>query len=983
MSLKFQKKRTLSGEAAALETALRTGIRGEVRFDAVSRGLYATDASIYQIDPIAVVVPKDRDDVIHAMRVAAERGLRILPRGGGTSLAGQTAGEALVIDVSKYMIEVLETNEPERWVRVQPGRVRDELNALLAPTGLHFAPETATSNRANVGGMIGNNSSGTKSIVYGKTIDHVIELDIVLPTGEELHTRPMSREAWDAIAARDDREGRIYRRVRDLIEANREEIERRYPKVMRRVGGYNLDAFPEEGPWNLSHLIVGSEGTLATVLEAKLNLEPIPKAKAVSVAHFKSVNEALRAVVQIVPHGPSAVEILDRTVIGLAKENLETRKLTGWVEGDPAAVLIMEFFGDSMEEAEGKLEQLVEELKEKELGYAYPVMKDAAAQAEVWGVRGAGLGLMLGMKGDAKPTAFIEDSAVPLEVLPDYIEQVLEICAGVDVPVAMYAHASVGLIHVRPILDLKLERDIERMKIISEKTFELVQHYGGSWSGEHGDGLVRSYMNERFFGERLYAVFREIKQLFDPENLMNPGKIVDAPAMDQNLRFGPEYKVPARTTWYHYREDGGFDRAVEMCTGVGACRKTLGGTMCPSYIATRDEDHSTRGRANALRLAMSGQLGPDAMAGDELDRVFDLCLSCKGCKAECPSNVDVARLKGELLAHRHEERGAKLEERFFGFSPDLARMAAGPLAPLVNRGGTWAWARAAMETVIGLDRRRPLPAFAGETFPAWFEKREMERPAVEKHSERTVVLFDDTFINYHEPHVGQAAVRLLEALGYRVELARAGCCTRTLISKGFLEQARERGTKTLRRLKAFTDRGLPVVVCEPSCLSALTDDLPDLVHDVDMAKQVAAGTMMIDVFLEREIAAGRIDEETLKTLRESGDGAKFLIHGHCHQKALYGTAGMKSVLGQCNGAQVDEIPSGCCGMAGSFGYEKDHYELSMQIGEDRLFPAVRKMDPETQLIACGFSCRHQLNDGAGAKARHFVEVMADLMEGRA
>ncbi len=987
-------------------------MRGEVRLDDVSRGLYATDASIYQIPPVAVVVPKDRDDVIHAMKMARERGLKVLPRGGGTSLAGQTAAEAVVLDFSKHMNGILETNEKERWVRVQPGRVRDELNAILEPTGLHFAPETATSNRANVGGMIGNNSSGMKSIVYGKTVDHVLELDVLLATGEELHTRPMSRKEWDAVASRDDREGRLYARVRDLIEANREEIERRYPKVMRRVGGYNLDAFPAEGPWNLSHLIVGSEGTLATVLEAKLELEPIPKAKALAVGHYATVNEALRAVVKIAPHGPSAVEILDRTVIGLAKANLETRRLTGWVEGDPEAVLVIEFFGETVEEAEGKLQGLIAALQEAELGYRYPTMQTAAAQAEVWGVRAAGLGLMLGMKGDAKPTAFIEDSAVPLEALPEYIEQVLEVCHGVGVPVAMYAHASVGLIHVRPILDLKLARDIERMKIISEKTFELVRHYGGSWSGEHGDGLVRSYMNERFFGERLYSVFREIKKAFDPEGLMNPGKIVDAPAMDENLRFGPEYHVPGFSTFYHYREDGGFDRAVEMCTGVGACRKTLGGTMCPSYIATRDEDHSTRGRANALRLAMSGQLGPDAMAGDALHDVFDLCLSCKGCKAECPSNVDVAKLKGELLAYRHGERGATLEERFFGYSPDMARLISGslggPLAKFVNASNRNPWIRAAVEEVLGIDRRRPLPEFAEESFPKWFERRERERAAAvdeeaariramipqanaemaghpegEGHTEdRTVVLFDDTFINYHEPQVGKAAVRLLEALGYNVRLARAGCCTRPLISKGFLEEARERGGRTLRRLKAYTDRGWPVVVCEPSCLSALTDDLPDLVHDVDMANQVAAKTMMIDVFLEREIADGRIEEKHLEALRSGGETSKFLIHGHCHQKALYGTASMKSLLGECSGAEVSEIPSGCCGMAGSFGYEKDHYELSLQIGEDRLLPAVRKMEAETELIACGFSCRHQLKDAVGAKARHFVEVFADLVEGR-
>jgi Fe-S oxidoreductase len=567
---------------------------------------------------------------------------------------------------------------------------------------------------------------------------------------------------------------------------------------------------------------------------------------------------------------------------------------------------------------------------------------------------------------------------------------------------------------VRPILDLKLAKDIERMKIISEKTFELVQHYGGSWSGEHGDGLVRSYMNERFFGERLYSVFREIKRLFDPEGLMNPGKIVDAPPMDESLRFGPAYHVPGFNTFYHYREDGGFDRAVEMCTGVGACRKTLGGTMCPSYIATRDEDHSTRGRANALRLAMSGQMGPGAMAGDALHEVFDLCLSCKGCKAECPSNVDVAKLKGELLAYRHGEKGATLEEYFFGYSPDMARLISGSLggatAKFVNASNRNRWIRAGVEGVLGIDRRRPLPAFAEESFPAWFDRRERERAAASggdnelrviramipqattessAHTEpeghgpdRTVVLFDDTFINYHEPHIGRAAVRMLEALGYEVKLARAGCCTRPLISKGFLEQARERGARTLRRLKAYTDRGWPVLVCEPSCLSALTDDLPDLVHDVAMAKQVAERTMMIDVFLEREIAAGRIDAECLEALKGGETKSKYLIHGHCHQKALYGTASMMALLGECAGAEVNEIPSGCCGMAGSFGYEKDHYELSLQIGEDRLLPAVRKMDAETQLIACGFSCRHQLKDTVGAQARHFVEVFADLVEGR-
>ena len=634
-----------------IERALRAaGIKGEVLLDRMTRGLYSTDASIYQIEPLAVVIPRDADDVAAAMSVAQRLGAKVLPRGGGTSLAGQAAGHCIVIDVSKYMTRILETNVEQRWVRVQPGRVRDELNADLAWSGLHFAPETATSNRANIGGMIGNNSSGTKSILYGKTIDHVLELKCLLATGAELNMRSMSRAEWDERASPDTQEGSIYRGVRRIIEENRDAIARRYPKVMRRVGGYNLDAFPEQGPWNLAHLIVGSEGTLALVTEAKLNLEPLPKAKAVGVIHFRRLNEALRAVAPIVRHHPSAAEMLDATVIGMARQNLEVKRICGWIQGNPEAVLIVEFFGDTPAEVEAKFEDLFRDLRSVGFGYAYPVMTEPDKQAEVWNVRAAGLGLMLGIKGDAKPTAFIEDSAVPVEVLPDYIEEVAALCDSLGVRVAMYAHASVGLIHVRPILNLKQAEDIENMKTISRRTFDLVRKYGGSWSGEHGDGLVRSYMNERFFGKQLYEAFKEIKRLFDPEGLMNPGKIVDAGPMHENLRLGLQYRAEDSRKHFHYREDGGFDRAVEMCTGVGACRKTLTGTMCPSYIATRDEVHSTRGRANALRLAMTGQLGPDAMTGKALYDVLDLCLGCKGCKAECPSNVDLAKLKCEFLA---------------------------------------------------------------------------------------------------------------------------------------------------------------------------------------------------------------------------------------------------------------------------------------------------------------------------------------------
>ena len=974
-----------------LERELRAGFGGEVHVDRMTRGLYSTDASIYQQDPLAVVLPRDKGDFAHALEVARRRGLKVLPRGGGTSLAGQATGRCVVIDASKFMNRIIETNVEERWVRVEPGLVRDELNAALASTGLHFAPETATANRANVGGMIGNNSAGMRSIIYGKTVEHVMELTILLPTGEELQLSPMSKQQWDEKASGTGREGEIYRGVREVIEKGREEIAARFPKVMRRVGGYALDEFLSAEPWNLAKLIVGSEGTLAAVVEAKLRLEPLPAAKAISVVHFASVAESLRAIPAIVALEPSAVEILDKTVLDLARGNLEAARMCDWIQGNPDAVLMIEFFGENGDDVRRKIDNLHDRMRELDFGYAYCVMLDPAEQAKVWGVRQSGLGLMLGMKGDAKPTAFIEDSAVPIESLPDYIAEVLEVCNALDVPVAMYAHASVGLIHVRPILNLKDPEDVERMKTISEKTFELVRKYGGSWSGEHGDGLVRSYMNERFFGEKLYAAFRQIKKLFDPDGMMNPGKIVDAAAMDEDLRLGGDYRAKPARTFYRYRADGGMDRSVEMCTGVGECRKTLTGTMCPSYIATRDEAHSTRGRANALRLAMSGQLGPEAMTSSELHGVLDLCLGCKGCKAECPSNVDLAKLKGEFLAGYHARHGSTRAERFFANSPAMAARISGALAPLVNWLGERSVTRILMDRALGLERSRPLPKFAPVPFPKWFDRRRATgdpassavqgQPATGDSTARRVILFDDTFMNYHDTSVGRSAVSLLEALGYRVELARAGCCCRPLISHGFLEEATEKGLETLRRIDLFLAEGLPVVACEPSCLSALTDDLPDLIDDEALGLRVAEGVMMIDVFLERELKAGRLEPGAIASAARNPQAStrNFLIHGHCHQKALYGTRAMKTLFGLIEGASVEEIDSGCCGMAGSFGYEKQHYALSLKIGEDRLFPAIREMAPETDLIACGFSCRHQIADALGVRARHFVEAMAEAV----
>ncbi len=950
----------------ALEDDLRKQIRGDVCFDELTRAVYSTDASIYQIKPLGVIAPRDEDDVVAVVRIAGEHNVSILPRGGGTSLGGQAVGPSLVIDFSKYMNAIIEVNASERWVRVQPGLVLDELNAALAPHGLHFAPDPATSNRATIGGIMGNNSSGTKSIIYGITSDHVLETKVVLSDGAVLEFKELPQDQYEKRCEDTNaREREILSGFKRIIESNRTEIAQAFPKVMRRVQGYNLDSFTGTDSWNLSKLMVGSEGTLGVFLEAKLNLEPLPKCKTLCVVHFSDLLEAIRTVAAILEHHPSAVEVMDADVLVGARGNLTTASLCGFLEGDPAAILIVEFFGDTPQEVLGKAERLAGDLREKQMGYAAPVISEPTEQAKVWAVRKNGLGLMLAMKGDRKPVAFIEDSCVPVDVLPEYIGKILSFCKQRGVGVAMYAHASVGTIHVRPVLDLKTQRDIDNLKAIADYAFDLIKSYGGSWSGEHGDGRVRSPYLERYFGPHVYGVLKEVKQLFDPRGLMNPGPIIDPPPIDRDLRYGTKYKTPEVSTFYHYRRDGSFAAAVEMCTGVGACRQDLTGTMCPSYRATRDEKHSARGRTNALRLAMTGQLDSDGLSSQTLYEVMELCLGCKGCKSECPSNVDVGRLKCEFLQKYRDAHGVPLRERMIANSPLMGRMISGWKAPIVNLIQRIAPYRWVLEKVTGFDRRRPLPTYARQPFVKWFDGRATSANG----STGKVVLFDDTYMNYHQTQVGVSAVELLESCGYEVILARAGCCQRPRISRGFLRDAKLHGEKTLRNLDAYISGGLKVVVCEPGCASALTDDLPDLIDDDQLGERIAQNVLMIDEFLWGEIEAGRLDREFTSQFE------RILIHGHCHQKSFYGTTFMKDILDRVPGVSVTEVDSGCCGMAGAFGYEKEHYDMSLEIGQQRLFPAIRNRPEATTVVACGFSCRHQIADGTGVKAKHWVETL--------
>jgi len=949
---------------------LRRVIAGEVRFDSYSKALYSTDASMYQIEPIGVVIPRHMDDVVATVDIARRHQVPVLPRGGGTSLAGQTVGHAVVLDFSKYLHGILEVNTDEGWVRLQPGVIQDELNAHVRPMGFLFGPDTSTSNRATIGGMIGNNSAGSHSIAYGKTIDHVLELSVVLADASTTVFKALDKAAFEAKLHGGRLEHHIYREVRRIVEANRDEIQRRYPTIQRRVSGYNLDAFVRNGDVNLAKLVVGSEGTLAVVTEAKMRLVPRPKALAVVVVHFADLIASTEASEEILACDPYAIELIDRMIIHLTRGAGELGRLMTFIEGDPEALLLSEFRGDTPEEAQAKAEQMIARLQAKGLGYAYVRAYTAAEQARVWRVRKAGLGLLMRVEGDRKPLAFVEDTAVDPLKLPEFLQRFKQIIEAHGTSAGYYGHTSVGCLHIRPLINLKDADEIDVMTRITKEISDLVLEFNGAMSGEHGDGLARSHLNKKLFGPQLYNAFQDVKRAFDPLNIMNPGKIVDAPPMTEHLRYTPSYQAIELKTHFSFEKEGGFARAVERCTGVGECRKKLDGTMCPSYMATLEEEHSTRGRANALRAALSGRLPEEELTSHRMYEVLDLCLECKGCKAECPINVDMAKLKYEFLAHYYAAHGTPLRARLFANIERLnwVGSAFAPLSTtLVNLGVT----RWLMEKVTGIDRRRSLPPFARPTFDTWFRKRRSEAGARGK-----VILFHDTFMNYNYPEIGKAAVTVLERAGYDVQLVEKRCCGRPMISKGMLEAARANAVYNVNLLAPYVEQGIPIIGCEPSCLLTLRDEYSDLVSD-KRVDTVAANSFMIEEFLAQLHGRGELQlpfKETKRTL---------LLHGHCHQKALIGTGPSLTVLRLPPGFEVEEVNSGCCGMAGSFGFEQEHYELSRAIGARRLFPAVEAKMQATNgdfdVVAAGVSCRQQVEHFTGKRPKHLVEVLAEAL----
>ena len=959
-----------------LERELRKRVSGEVRFDPFSRVLYSTDASIYQMEPVGVVVPRSIEDVLAVVEVAGRHRVPVVPRCGGTSLAGQAVNHAIVMDFSKYMNRVLEVNREERWALVEPGVVLDELNRHVAPSGLQYAPDPTTSNRACVGGGVGNNTCGSHSVIYGKTVDHVLELRTVLSDGSEARFRALDGVELEGKLGGEGLESEVYRQVRRIAGENREEILDRYPRIMRRVSGYNLDDFlggDSQAPFNMARMVVGSEGTLCVVTEVKVNLVPLPSKKALAVLHFQDMVRACEATWEILGHQPAAVELIGRMILDRCRASLGFSRLMGFVEGEPDALLVVEFSGDSEAEVVGRLQAFKDDMARKGLGYACVSMVEPGAQANVWALRSAGLGLLMSTRGDSKPLPYVEDTAVDPRKLGEYVRRFDEIVKAHGTTAGYYGHASVGCLHIRPLVNLKTAAGAENMVSIASDIADLVAEFGGSLSGEHGDGIVRGVWTERMFGPRLYQAFREVKRAFDPHGIMNPGKIVDCPPMTENLRFGPGEGVRSFETKLDFSADHGYAGAVDMCNGMGACRK-MTGTMCPSYMATREEEHSTRGRANLLRAALSGALPPEALFSKRLYDALDLCLECKGCKAECQTGVDMAKLKYEYLDQYHRANGLPLRARLFANINALSRLGC-RTAPLSNWAAGNPITRLLLHAFMGIHLRRSLPRFARPTFPEWFRARAAhpDGRSLGTGEDRMVVLFNDTFMNYNYPQVGVAAVELLEKAGFQVVLANGECCGRPMISKGLLDRARDHARRNVELLYPYAQRGIPIVGCEPSCLLTLRDEYPDLLRD-EKARVVAAGSYLIDEFIDM------LRERRELALEFTGVKKKVLFHGHCHQKALVGTRHSVAALRLPPGYEVEEVNSGCCGMAGSFGYEAEHYRISQAIGEQVLFPAVVAKGEDWEVAVTGISCRQQIEHGTGRTARHLVEVLRDALD---
>ena len=954
---------------ADLENELKKNISGEVRFDEITKNMYSTDASIYSMEPIGVVLPHTNEDVSNIIKIAYKNNVSILPRGGGTGLSGQTVNHSIVIDFSKYMHKILDINPEERWVKTQPGITIDQLNTNLRKYNLFFTPDPSTTSRANVGGALGNNSCGAHSVVYGKTVDQIIDMEVILSDGSVADFRELDFEEVIIKSKSNSFEGNIYKNLINIAKNSSPEVEKRFSKVLRRVGGYNLDLIQGTNSLNLSNIMVGSEGTLAAITKAKVKIEEIPKFKALSVLHFNDINSAMEATVATLEESPAAVEHIGEMIIRQARESLGFSRNLTFLDGEPSDILVVEMTGDSEKEVENKLKKLDQRMKKNGKPYAATKLLKSSDQNQVWGMRQAGLGLLMNIPGDAKPAAFVEDTAVSPEKLPEYVKRFDEIVRSNNTEAGYYGHASVGCLHIRPVVNLKDKEGIKTMEKISAEVSDLVLEFGGSLSGEHGDGIVRGAWAEKMFGADLVNHFREVKSTFDPKGIMNPKKIFDTTPLTENLRYGDDYKTIDISTKYDWSKEGGFSSAIENCTGVGACRKLKAGAMCPSYQATREEMHSTRGRANVLRSIITGKLPHEKFQSKELFNVLSLCVECKSCKSECPSNVDMAKIKSEFLYNYNKKNGTPIASKIIG-NIHLLNSLGSKFSFATNLVFKSYFFRQINEKIFGFDSRRPLPALANFTFEKWFKKHKSKS----SKSRGKIILFHDTYMNFNHPESGMAATKILENLGFEIEILERKCCGRPMISKGLLDQAAKNAKYNVDLLYEYVEKGYKIVGCESSCIMTLKDEYPDLLHQNEKALKVADNTFMIEEIIAKTHNDGK--EQIIWNEKKSNIN----IQLHCHQRALVGPNPTELVLNLPKNFNAKIIDAGCCGMAGSFGFEKKNYDISMKMAQERLFPALEKSDDDDSVVITGVSCKQQINDGTSKNARFLPEVLAEAID---
>jgi FAD/FMN-containing dehydrogenase/Fe-S oxidoreductase len=957
--------------AAELERELARALDGEVAFDDYTRHLFSRDASMYTMTPLGVAYPAHAADVAVAVRLARAAGVPVLARGAGTSLAGQTVGPGLVLDLSRHMHRITELDPRAATARVEPGVVQDDLNRAAGAHGLMFGPDTSTSNRATIGGMIGNNSAGSGSVRFGMTIDHVQEVDVVLADGSTATFGVVDEAERVRRAQGDTLEAEIYRRLPELVAENAAAIATGFPQFWRRAGGYRLDRLAEGQPFDLATFVVGSEGTLAIVTSARVGLVPKPSRQVFAVGHFTTVQGAINATEDALSVDPAQVELLDRTILDLSRQKIEYAGLGKILQGDPEALLFVSFTGDDEAELVAAMDDLVARWERNGHGYHTLRAVTPAQQGALLKVRKSALGLLMANSvGARRPLAFVEDTAVDPKHLAEYTARFRDVLDRHGLEAGFYGHCSVGCLHIRPFVDLSQPGQVEVMRSVAVEVKDLVREYGGVNSSEHGDGLARSEFNRELFGDVLYEAMRQVKALFDPQGTLNPGKIVDSPAMTEHLRdANPPQPGPLRTR-LQFDVVGGMFGAADRCMNIGLCRKSTTGAMCPSYIATRMEEHSTRGRAGALVKALSEGDPHTALADERLHEVLDLCLMCKACKSECPLGVDVSAMKSEALAAEHDVHGTPLRSRAFGAIRTLNRLGSAT-APLSNLPGKIKPLRALMDSRLGIARQRDLPVFHRTTLIRWFTKHQAPAGA----TQQPVTMLADSFTSYTEPGIGQAVVRLLEAAGHPVRLESKGCCGRASISKGLLDDARDKAAKLAANLCDGVEPGSPIVGCEPSCILTLRAEHLDLLPDDPNVRDVAARVRLPEELLVEAIDAGRL------TLREDSwlAGRTVVFHGHCHQKAEAGTAATVALLARIPGVTVQELDAGCCGMAGSFGFESEHYEISLQVGEDRLFPAVRSAPADAVIAATGVSCRQQIFHGTQRTAWHPAELVLEAL----